>query len=254
MRTEDYNLNNMPEIEPLQNLKKLFEDFVEQKGKYPKIIKICGTCFHWFGLGDQNGNCAEIECKQSLREKIAFMMNKANQTTPLSCLDAKNVNTILGNRVRYHWTTVGVNFGLQMMKRLIGSLCLDCSETFLKLASVGNTFHKIIRKLKKVNGGACFGKMVRVHSTTKGKREAISHSQRMETLFVLTANNRRKNMQTEIEKKKCPACGGSGLLDVPHYVPFAEPLMEQETCPVCNGEISKKRKLSQKQGFANGYA
>lgn len=62
---EKYDLNNMPDLYPLQEFKKLLEDnFVDKKGKYPEIVKICGVCAHWIGLGDKNGSCIENTCKR----------------------------------------------------------------------------------------------------------------------------------------------------------------------------------------------
>lgn len=66
--TETYSLNNLPDLESLEKFKALLSDFVEYKGKYPKIAKICGLCEHWCGIGDTNGDCDE----QKTRAEIAF--------------------------------------------------------------------------------------------------------------------------------------------------------------------------------------
>lgn len=54
-----YNLNNLPDLEELEDFKVLLRDvFLDNhRGKYPKISHICGTCFHLFNLGDENGVC-----------------------------------------------------------------------------------------------------------------------------------------------------------------------------------------------------
>lgn len=60
MSKEPYSLNSLPDLGLLQEFRKLLADFVKTDDeKYPKIIKICGICEEWNGIGSEGGSCGE---------------------------------------------------------------------------------------------------------------------------------------------------------------------------------------------------